>query len=273
MKIHRVVIRNFRNFRRLRVRFGRNAVIVGENRVGKSNLLHALRLVLDPSLPDSARQLRLEDFWDGLERPLKKKHKITIAVDLADFEEDERHLAVLADHLVRPEPMVARLTYVFRPLSTLEGDPTTPADYEFLTYGGDRPENTVGYEVRGRLPLSVLQALRDAENDLAQWTKSPLKPLLEAAGGQIDRAELVAIAEEVEEANARISESPRIGELEDLITTRLDDMVGEGHATDATLRVSPTDPDRLIRSLRLFLDLGGRANPASRGQVKTGHEG
>ena len=30
-----------------------------------------MRLLLDPSLPDSARQLRLDDFWDGLKRPLK----------------------------------------------------------------------------------------------------------------------------------------------------------------------------------------------------------
>lgn len=41
-------------------------VIVGENRAGKSNLLHALRLILDPSFSYSDHQLRREDFWDGL---------------------------------------------------------------------------------------------------------------------------------------------------------------------------------------------------------------
>ncbi len=34
--------------------------MVGENRVGKSNFIFALRLV-----PDSARQLKLSDIWDG----------------------------------------------------------------------------------------------------------------------------------------------------------------------------------------------------------------
>lgn len=48
---------------------GGNVVVVGENRVGKSNLLYALQLVLDPTLPDSARQLGLSDFWDGLVKP------------------------------------------------------------------------------------------------------------------------------------------------------------------------------------------------------------
>ncbi len=39
--------------------------MVGENRVGKSNFIFALRLVPNTSLPDSARQLKLSDIWDG----------------------------------------------------------------------------------------------------------------------------------------------------------------------------------------------------------------
>jgi len=66
MRLSRIRIKNFRNFKSLNVRLGEHAVILGENKVGKTNLLFALRLILDPSLPDSARQLRLDDFWDGL---------------------------------------------------------------------------------------------------------------------------------------------------------------------------------------------------------------
>jgi putative ATP-dependent endonuclease of OLD family len=120
---------------------GAHAVIVGENKIGKSNLLYALRLILDPSLPDSARTLREEDFWDGLERPLGKDARILISLDLTDFEDNENHLAVLAEHLVEPSPMVSRLTYVFQPLAGLTGEPRKETDYEFFVYGGDRPEN------------------------------------------------------------------------------------------------------------------------------------
>lgn len=66
MRLSRIVIKNFRNFKHLDVRLGRHAVVLGENKVGKTNLLFALRLILDPTLPDSARKLRLDDFWDGL---------------------------------------------------------------------------------------------------------------------------------------------------------------------------------------------------------------
>src|SRR5262249_19373175 len=66
MYLSRISISNFRNFSELDVSLNGNVVVVGENRVGKSNLLYALRLIFDPSLPDSARQLGLSDFWDGL---------------------------------------------------------------------------------------------------------------------------------------------------------------------------------------------------------------
>ena len=116
MRISRIIIKNFRNFKSLDVKLGEHAVVLGENKVGKTNLLFALRLILDPSLPDSARRLRLEDFWDGLERPLKKDDVIEISVEFRGFENNENLLAVLADHLVKPDPMVARITYLFRPV-------------------------------------------------------------------------------------------------------------------------------------------------------------
>jgi putative ATP-dependent endonuclease of OLD family len=190
MRISRIKIMNFRNFEDLDVVLGEHAVIIGENKIGKSNLLHALRLVLDPSLPDSARKLREEDFWDGLGRPLGEEDRIIVSLDFTDFEEDENQLAVLAEHLVEPDPMVARLTYVWQPLPGLGGNPTKDADYEFFIYGGDSPENRMNYDVRRRLPFELLPALRDCEGDLERWTRSPLRPILDKAAGLIDRDEL-----------------------------------------------------------------------------------
>jgi putative ATP-dependent endonuclease of the OLD family len=53
MRISRVRIENFRNFKLLDVELGQNIVLVGENKSGKTNFIHALRLVLDPSLSDN----------------------------------------------------------------------------------------------------------------------------------------------------------------------------------------------------------------------------
>src|SRR5258707_7985326 len=96
MRISRVQITNFRNFKSLDVALSEHAVIVGENKIGKSNFIYALRLLLDPTLPDSARQLREEDFWDGLERPLSKEDEIRIALDVTGFEENKKLFSVRA---------------------------------------------------------------------------------------------------------------------------------------------------------------------------------
>ena len=129
MNLSRITIENFRNFQELDVELGEHAVIVGENKIGKSNLLHAIRLILDPSLPDSARYLREEDFWDGLDRPLSKDDRILVMVEFSGFQANEIHVGDLPDYLVQPEPMVARLTYVFQPLPTLTGPPTRQSHY------------------------------------------------------------------------------------------------------------------------------------------------
>ncbi|MCB2141456.1 AAA family ATPase [bacterium] len=257
MRISRIAITNFRNFADLDVCLGQHAVIVGENKIGKSNMLHALRLILDPSLPDSARKLREEDFWDGLPRPLTKDHRITVSLEIAEFEDNENHLAILAEHLVEPDPMVARLTYVWQPLPGLKNDPTKDADYEFFVYGGDRTENRISYEVRRRLPLELLPALRDCEGDLGRWTRSPLRPLLDKAAGAIDRSALKELAEGVDEATEELANVAEVKEVATSIIDKLEEMVGSAQMLETVLRFSPTDPDKLIRALRLFID-GGR---------------
>jgi len=181
MRLSRIAISNFRNFKFLDVQLGHHAVVLGENKVGKTNLLFALRLILDPALPESMRRLRLDDFWDGLPRPLTLDDAIEISVEFQGFDKSENLLAVLADHLVEPDQMVARITYRYQPVAGLKEAPRSEADYEFNMFGGGRPDNTVGYDLRRWMPPDLFPALRDAESDLARFSRSPLRPLLDRA--------------------------------------------------------------------------------------------
>lgn len=257
MIISRIYIENFRNFKNLDVNLSSHAVIVGENKIGKSNLLYALRLILDPSLPESARHLRIEDFWDGL-NTLTKDDRVTISIELTEYENTEDLMAVLAEHLISATPMISRLTYVYQPLPDLEREPHNESDYEFFIYGGDDPERRIGYELRRRIPLDFLPALRDAENDLASWRRSPLKPLIDEAARNINMEELEVIAEKIFTVTNEIREIPDVKALSTQITDRLEYMVGSSHAVEMLLGFSPTDPDRLLRALRLFIDGGKR---------------
>jgi len=258
MRISRVHIRNFRNFHKLDIALSDHAVVVGENRIGKSNLIYALRLILDPSLPDTARQLKDEDFWDGLPRPLKKPDVITISLDFTDFEDNTAYLAVLGEFLVSKKPMVSRLTYIFGPIPTAKDDAIKESDYEFFIYGADKPETRIGSEFRRRLPMDLLQALRDTESDIANWRRSPLRPMLDEVSSRIDREKLLALTKQISEATDAVTETPEISALAGLISDRLSDMVGSAHALEMDFGFSPTEPERLLRALRLFIDDGKR---------------
>lgn len=258
MWLSRITIKNFRNFKLMDVKLGEHAVVLGENKVGKTNLLFALRLILDPSLPDTARRLRLDDFWDGLPRPLTAEDIIEISVEFRGFEKSENLLAVLADHLVKPDPMVARITYRYQPVAGLDRPPKSESDYEFVIFGGGRPDNAVGYDLRRWMPLDLFPALRDAESDLARWSRSPLRPLLDRAAKTVDEDDLTAIAEEVHETTSKIAALPELASVVDEVNGQLTTMVGSKHAVETALGFAPTEPGRLLRALQLMIDGGKR---------------
>lgn len=255
VRISRLQLKNFRNFRDLDIGLDEHVVIVGENGVGKSNLIHALRLVLDPALPDTHRTLREEDFWDGLLRPLAVDSELRISVDLADFEDNDAQLASLAEFLISAEPMVARLTYVARPAT---GDRVRSRSFDYYIFGGDREENVVPYDVRRRLPVDYFHALRDVESDLANWRRSPLRSLLERAWTTVDDETKNALKENMEAAASELSAVESVAKLTDDINETLR-MVGGAQAVhEVQLGVAPTDVDRLLRTLRLLFDEGRR---------------
>ncbi len=258
MHLSRIKISNFRNFSEFEVELTGNVVVVGENRVGKSNLLYALRLIFDPTLPDSARQLGLSDFWDGLEGP-DADDKIVVSVEIKEFDDDLDVLALLTDYRLDGDSDTVRLTYEFRPKAELDHEPAAPADYEFVCYGGEDEAKHFGHELRRKITMDVLQALRDAEGDLAAWRRSPLRPLIEEAFREVDEEDLQEIGEAVEAATAKIAEFDQVKTLEKNIGELFAKMSGPHQDIGPRLGFAPTEPTRLYRNIRLLIDEGTRS--------------
>jgi putative ATP-dependent endonuclease of OLD family len=267
MKITRIYINNFRNFREVDITVAGNVVIVGENRVGKSNLLYAMRLIFDPSMPDSARQLGQGDFWDGLGEPLERE-EITIFVELQDFDDDLDLLVQLTDFRLDDDPETARLTYKFRPLPGLTEFPETDDDYEFICYGGQSEIKRFGHELRRRLTMDLLPALRDAEGDLANWRRSPLRPLLERAFSAVPIERLHGVRDSVREATGQLEEFDSVRELEEQMRQLFASMSGPQQDIEPSLGFGVTEVTRLYRNLRLLIDGGLRSiSDASQGSA------
>lgn len=258
MRISRIKISNFANFSEIDVETGGSIVIVGENKVGKSNFIRALQLILDPGLSERDRQLGLEHFWDGLGED-KLGETIEISVDLTDFTDDPRLMAHLNDCVVDPgPPMVARLTYRFQPKANLGRDPESLADYEYVIFGGNDPDMAIGSSLRRMLPLDVQVALRDAEKDLSSWRNSPLRPLIEQLATSLDQDAREEIQQLVNDAQAELTGHAEVMATALRISERLVAIAGEQHAVPLTLGLAPTRVDTLLRSLRLLIDNGAR---------------
>ncbi len=260
MRIERLRVQNFRNLADIGLRLDPGSVIVGENRSGKSNLIHALRLVLDTSLSIADRQLDRDDFWDGLSDgsedwdPLAAGHVIEVSIDIVGFAENPRVLAALADALLAENPPRARLTYRFGPVDM--GDDAIPiaSRYQGRVYGGDSYTRDISTSVRRQLHFHLLPALRDVESEIARWRGSPLRDLLERAAREVSEDDLAGVRDAMRSTNDRLNDLEQIRDLSGRISTRLAEMVGPYQAVDTDLAVAPDDPMRLIRSMRIFVD-------------------
>lgn len=259
LHVSRVQITNYRNFANLELDpFPPHAVVVGENGVGKSNLLSAMRLVLDPTLSEVARVLRAEDVWDGHPTGLAGGAEVTVTVDLTGFEHDEAAKAVLSDCLVSVDPYVARLNYRFAPVSSglnQEGALLTVDDYEARLFARD--DETVDVRrARRYVSMRVLPALRDAEGDLRTWRTNPLKALMDELA--IDQTALTAVAQSLQDAVDGLTSDTEVKDLENRIASRIEAMAGARLDVDPTLGFASSDENQIVRSVRLFVDAARR---------------
>jgi putative ATP-dependent endonuclease of OLD family len=257
MRLTHLTITNFRNLDGVDIPLAGSPVVVGENRVGKSNLVHAIRLVLDPSLTNAARWLRTEDFSEHLgDDPMALGTEVRVSLELEDFGDDPGLMATLRHAVVSGDPVRARLTYRFGPRDLEEGEEDLSADaYGWSIYGGeDDDPRRIPAELRSYLHHEYLGALRDAEGDLASWRRSPLRRLLEQAAQNADPDELEAVREALERANEAIAELGSVEDLANQIGEETARLVGDPHALEPSLQLGPSDPERSIRELRLLLD-------------------
>ncbi len=86
MQIEWIKLKNFRNFKNTHINFRKKTLIIGANDVGKTNLLYAIRLLLDRTLSDAEIEPSETDFhiqFDG-----KQFNRFAIKIKLADIKED-----------------------------------------------------------------------------------------------------------------------------------------------------------------------------------------
>ena len=83
MILSKVYIAGFRNFKEVTVNFNEHSLIIGANDVGKTNLIYALRILLDRGFSDYDFELKESDFY-----AYEDTKAITIKAFLSNITED-----------------------------------------------------------------------------------------------------------------------------------------------------------------------------------------
>ena len=239
--ISRIHIENFRNFHSVDFALGEKQVIIGENAVGKSNLLYALQLILDPTLSERDRMLEESDFWDGLKNPMDTGCHILIEVYLKNFEDNKNLFAQLADASVVCDGEEAlKITYKF-----FKKDAEKP-DYSYVIYKGDDETRTFTYEDRKMLNIRVIKAIRDVEAEMRSARTSPLTQIIKQKYS-ISKDVLAEISKALDEKGADTLHIGQVSNLETRLHNLLNDMIAFGsNEFSVSLRTMNVDATKLL---------------------------
>lgn len=247
--ISRIHIENFRNFHSVDFALGEKQVIIGENAVGKSNLLYALQIILDPTLSERDRMLEESDFWDGLKNPMDTGCHILIEVYLKNFEDNKNLFAQLADASVVCDGEEAlKITYKF-----FKKDAEKP-DYSYVIYKGDDETRTFTYEDRKMLNIRVIKAIRDVEAEMRSARTSPLTQIIKQKYS-ISKDVLAEISKALDEKGADTLHIGQVSNLETRLHNLLNDMIAFGsNEFSVSLRTMNVDATKLLYALRPLIN-------------------
>ena len=165
MYISKVSLNGFRNFKNATINFTEKSLIIGSNEIGKTNLLYALRLLLDRNLAEASLEPGDSDFY---------AHEDTNDIEiLIEFKEvcDDCVLSKLRERI--SDDGTLYLSY------QATRDPTSRRkDYKILA-GHSRSALT---EIEGRFYLRVLNLkFMGSNRDLSAYIRRERKQLLQEA--------------------------------------------------------------------------------------------
>ncbi len=260
MHISKIEIKNYRNFKDVSFSTNSKMVIIGENKSGKTNLIQAIRLVLDDSLPDSKRYLEKNDFNFDINNPIENGEEITISIEFSDFSDDKELLSIFCDYLIAKD--IAKITYKYTPKSEIVekkkkiGEKLSINDYMYYFYGGNNTLNVIyKNEFLSILRMRTLDAIRDVENDMELWSKSPLKSLLtndKIINQEQLNEQLEKIQNEISDTTNSFKHSDIIKLLQENIDKYLKDVAGVSTIKTNINLEGNTDANNILKIIKIF---------------------
>lgn len=251
MYLSRVYVSNFRNLRSLAVDLHRGLnVIVGENNVGKTNLLQAIRLALGPAVTGDYVRL---DAADLHRRPdgTRESNIIRIDLEFSGLSEDDQAVFLDALNYNADAPDESTVTIHYEWVWSDQRDRGQPR-----RWGGDQSntETQIPDDALTAIQAVFLEAMRDAEKALAPGRQSRLARLLRALATDENKEGIVNLVQNV---NMQLDQDDLIQAAQQQIQSVLEESAGPHLAQEAEIRSSEPEFDRIVQALRMVLVHGG----------------
>lgn len=245
-----VQIKNFRNFKKANFELKKKAILIGENGVGKSNLLRALQLILDPTFSEDDRLLDESDFYEGLQNPAENGEEIIISIYIDSYSQAKNVLCQLSDATVDVSgEKLLKITYkYFKDIST-----NGKARYRYIIFKGEDENKLFTYEDRKFLNLKVIKAIRDVENEMKSSKNSPLTKLVKERY-KIKKEDLEKISKALKDSGADVLDLPEINDLQAEINTLFNDIVSYSENFDVSLKTVDIDASRILYALKPLIN-------------------
>ena len=247
MKIDYIKLDGYRNFAGARMNLAKNSLVIGSNDVGKTNMIHALRLLLDKSLSDAEIEPSARDFHCASDGTQADSFSILIA--FSEVTQD----AVLS----QLKGLVSADGYFFLEFRAVRAD----YSYEILA-GHDLAALEV---IHSRFYLKYLHLKYiHSQRDLVRYIRSEKRHLLRLAQESrneeqvsADARQLQTLGELLESVNAGVKDLHYVAEATKDLNNELKALSHHHAGYNVSLDTGAIDIQQFIEQLELGASTNG----------------
>lgn len=250
MYLRDLSISGYKNFGiEFKIQFNKGLnVLVGENGVGKSAIIDALRLIL---LEDEFGRTGIKD--TDFHRPFQKNSKVSNSIRISTVFDD-----LSKEEMVAFLPWTELKNQAYLTL-LIDNKPNAQGRYRRTIWGGASQNSIFEWELMDTIHCTYLPPLRDAEAKLREGKGSRLARLLKNLSKKEleearEREERHPIENEVKSFNEKLysNKEGAISKANDLIRGSLKSAIGEVFGQDTSIQFSEMSFERIVENLRLL---------------------
>lgn len=238
MRLKTLYIKGFRNFKEATINFNNQSLIIGANDVGKTNLLYALRILLDRGFSDYDLELKDSDFY---------AYEDTNEVVIKAFFEDIKEECILSK---MKGDISGDGKLVIKYLAT-KGE-----DYKFFCGKSDADEDLHEYAIpyyRKVLNIKYINSKRDFWGYINKTKNILLQQAKEERSATIDTDDALykQISDKLKEVDSQIPELSYVKNATEQINEELNKLAIHNQEQKVVFDTASTDTDSVINKISI----------------------